>query len=402
MAPRPDLAPGVALAAAPVALGAGGRPDVSVVSSGHDVADARLHREVAAARAAGLSVEVLGLGSAGDGPCGADLRTGRVPAVSPRGWRWRSRSPGAPAAACCSPSTRTSSPPPWLVARLRRRRLVVDLHEDYVALLRGPRLGSRGASVGCAGRRPGRARRGPAGRPASSSPTSTCRRRRQGARPRLVVRNAPVVVYLPRRRPARSASPRPVHRRRAPLPRPARCSPLVEGAPGWALDVIGPVAGRRPGLAGRWRRLACRRPGSASTGGSRRCRPGSWPAAPGSGCSMLDDTPAFRDAVPSKLYEYLAAGLAVATTPCRAPRRSSRTSGGGRGRAGRRGAVGDAAGLGASPRACCRAARRRRRGRGRRSPGRPATTCSPAGCAAEPECSGGRTVGPSERTRWRR
>jgi glycosyltransferase involved in cell wall biosynthesis len=33
------------------------------------------------------------------------------------------------------------------------------------------------------------------------------------------------------------------------------------------------------------------------------------------GLSLLEDTPAFREAVPSKLYEYLAAGLAVATTP---------------------------------------------------------------------------------------
>jgi glycosyltransferase involved in cell wall biosynthesis len=30
---------------------------------------------------------------------------------------------------------------------------------------------------------------------------------------------------------------------------------------------------------------------------------------------LLDDTPAFREAVPSKLYEYLAVGLAVVATP---------------------------------------------------------------------------------------
>jgi hypothetical protein len=34
---------------------------VTVLTSGHDVADARLHREVAALRRAGLRVEVLGL-----------------------------------------------------------------------------------------------------------------------------------------------------------------------------------------------------------------------------------------------------------------------------------------------------------------------------------------------------
>ena len=42
--------------------------DVSFVTSGHDVADARLHRLAAAARRVGLTVEVLGLGSAQDAP----------------------------------------------------------------------------------------------------------------------------------------------------------------------------------------------------------------------------------------------------------------------------------------------------------------------------------------------
>jgi glycosyltransferase involved in cell wall biosynthesis len=49
----------------------------------------------------------------------------------------------------------------------------------------------------------------------------------------------------------------------------------------------------------------------------RRPPTSAWELARGAwvGLSMLEDTPAFRDAVPSKLYEYLAAGLAVATTP---------------------------------------------------------------------------------------
>jgi glycosyltransferase involved in cell wall biosynthesis len=44
---------------------------------------------------------------------------------------------------------------------------------------------------------------------------------------------------------------------------------------------------------------------------------------------MLEDTPAFRDAVPSKLYEYLAAGLAVVTTPL--PRAAQIVAGSGAG-----------------------------------------------------------------------
>src|SRR5690606_14270020 len=51
-----------------------GRVDVSIVTSGHDVADARLHREVAALVRAGLRVEVLGLGEASAGPPDAVVR----------------------------------------------------------------------------------------------------------------------------------------------------------------------------------------------------------------------------------------------------------------------------------------------------------------------------------------
>ncbi|NUR30435.1 MAG: hypothetical protein HOV83_32045, partial [Catenulispora sp.] len=37
--------------------------DVSIITGGHDVADARLHRLAAALRRAGLAVEVIGLGA---------------------------------------------------------------------------------------------------------------------------------------------------------------------------------------------------------------------------------------------------------------------------------------------------------------------------------------------------
>ena len=58
--------------------GATRRPDVSVVSTGHDVADARLHRICAALLRRGLSVEVVGLGTAVGGP--RDVTEREVPA----------------------------------------------------------------------------------------------------------------------------------------------------------------------------------------------------------------------------------------------------------------------------------------------------------------------------------
>jgi len=329
IASRPDLAPGVALAAAPVALGAGGRPDISVVSSGHDVADARLHREVAAARAAGLTVEVLALGHPADGPCGADLRTrprprgvaARVALAVAQPWRAHGR-----VLLTLDPDV---VPAALLAARLRRRPLVVDLHEDYLALL-DDRPWSRGAVRGLlrAGVRAvlAAARRADLVVVADEHvPPATTRTGRQ----RLVVRNAPSWSYLP---PPSRPDPQPralyvgdVRRTRGLQTMLA----ALEDAPGWTLDVVGPVASADAAWLERWR--------SSSTAAARarfhgRMPPeAAWKLASGAwvGLSMLEDTPAFHEAVPSKLYEYLAAGLAVATTPLPRAAEIVRASGGG-------------------------------------------------------------------------
>src|SRR5439155_24596461 len=103
---------------------------------GHDVAAGRLHREVAAAVAAGLTVEVLGLGSASDGPAGAAVtarpRPRGVPArlalALAQPWRARGH-----VLVTLDPDV---VPAALLASRLRRRRLVVDVHEDYGALTR--------------------------------------------------------------------------------------------------------------------------------------------------------------------------------------------------------------------------------------------------------------------------
>ena len=89
----------------------------------------------------------------------------------------------------------------------------------------------------------------------------------------------------------------------------------VEAAPGWELDVVGPVAGGDAADVDRWRAAS---PASDRVRFHGRLPPArAWELARGAwvGLCLLEDTPAFREAVPSKLYEYLAAGLAVATTP---------------------------------------------------------------------------------------
>jgi len=276
------------------------------VTSGHDVADARLHRVSAGLLRAGLSVEVLGLGLAEDAPEGLTARVRPRPGLAGRALLalllpWQAH--GA--------TLFVLDPDALLGARLatliRRRRLVADVHEDYAALVLD-RPWARGAAGRIAALMVGVA-------------TSVARRcdltvvaddhvPPLQARRRLVVRNEPDPRLLPSEV-AASESPRAVYvgdvRRTRGL---AAMLETMEHAPEWTLDVIGPVAAadqawlaqrlaERPDLSARLRwhgRLTPRR---------------SWEVAAGAwaGFCLLEPTAAFVDAVPSKLYEYLAAGI---------------------------------------------------------------------------------------------
>jgi glycosyltransferase involved in cell wall biosynthesis len=206
-------------------------------------------------------------------------------------------------------------PAALLAARLRGRPVVVDVHEDYLALLDDRRWarGPAGALVRAAVRGVlASARRADLLVVADDHvPPATATR---GSR-RLVVRNAPSGSYLPEPGPP-DPEPRALYigdvRRTRGL---QTMLAALEGAPGWTLDVVGPVAGDDAAWLERWRSSS---PAATRARFHGRLPPAAaWRLASGAwvGLSMLEDTPAFRDAVPSKIYEYLAAGLAVATTP---------------------------------------------------------------------------------------
>jgi glycosyltransferase involved in cell wall biosynthesis len=291
------------------------RPDVSIVSSGHDVADARLHREVAALHRAGLSVEVLGLGEAAAGPDGATVRTWARGSMTSRALR-AVRLPFVARGRVLLTLDPDVVPAALVAGLLRRRRVVADVHEDFVALLAdrgwvpGPLRGVLQLvtrwCIGLAGAAaltvvaddhvpPGGGR---------------CRRR-------LVVKNLPDASLLPA--PAQvpqDPPPRAVYVGDVRTSRGLRTMvEAIAGAPGWQLDVVGPVAAADAGwlderltrgdVAGRVH-LHGRQPPRAS-----------WQVAgrAGVGMMLMSRTPAFWDSVPTKLYEYLAMGLAVLATP---------------------------------------------------------------------------------------
>ncbi|MGL4174367.1 MAG: glycosyltransferase [Actinomycetota bacterium] len=283
--------------------------DVSIITSGHDVADARLHRISAGFLRAGLVVEVLGLGIADDAPEGVHVQVcprpgliGRMVLALRLPWQARGSvlfllDPDALIAA-------------WPAVRLRRsdrRRLVADVHEDYLALAQDRQWKLPGAAL--------------LAQLLIKAATAAARRSHLcvvaddhvpplRAKRRLVVRNEPDHRMVPADT-LPSEFPRAVYvgdvRRSRGL---ATMLDAVEAASSWMLDVIGPVANAdqqwlvqrleaSPQLADRVRWHGRLPPSRA------------WKIAAGAwvGFCLLEPTPAFKDAVPSKLYEYLAMGI---------------------------------------------------------------------------------------------
>jgi glycosyltransferase involved in cell wall biosynthesis len=286
------------------------RVDVSVVTSGHDVADARLHRLVAALHRRGLSVEVLGLGDPSGAPAGAPTRTRPRPGLAGR----------AALAARYALAARgrvllTLDPDSLVAARVvgavRRRPVVADVHEDYGRLVQ-----DRDWSVGLLGVL-GRLLVGAADRSAGTAALTLVSDEHvppRRARRRMVLRN--------------EADLRLVGAPAEPDPQPRACYvgdvrpsrglfamlDAVAAAPGWTLDVVGPVReADRPAVEKRCR--AADLAGRVRWHG-RRPPHEAWALVAGAwaGLALLDDTPAFRDALPSKVYEYLATGIVPVVT----------------------------------------------------------------------------------------
>lgn len=288
------------------------RPDVSLVTTGHDVADARLHRIVAALLRAGLTLDLVGLGDATGGPDGVAAtthpRSGKA-ARAARAAVWPLRARGRvllvvdPDAVPAAILWRSLS---------RGRATVVDVHEDYLAL-----LADRSWAAGPLGRLARALAAGATGlaRRADLTVVADDHVPPAWARQRLVVRNLPDLSYLPDPGP-RVGPPRAVHV--GDLRRSRGLQTMVEAVAAtadWSLDLVGPMSPSEQGwflprvekedLAGRVRWHGRRPPRQA------------WEVASGAwaGLALLDPTPAFVAAVPTKLYEYLACGLAVVASP---------------------------------------------------------------------------------------
>ncbi|HET6987915.1 MAG TPA: glycosyltransferase [Kribbella sp.] len=299
-------------------------PDVGIITTGHDVADARLHKITAALQNRDLSVELWGLGEPVGGPLGAVVHAGPRGNLVQRLARsavlpWRTK---AKVVMTVDPDM---IPITRLVTTVRRRKMVADVHEDYTRL-----LADRAWANGLAGL-PARliVRAGSklaAG--ADLTVVADAHLAPHEAKQRLVVQNLPYIPFLAPTPP--SGSPRAVYV--GDLRASRGLFDMVEtvaAAPDWSLDLVGPVAPSDRGqlearigqadLAGRVR-LHGRRPPAESW----RLTQGAWASL-----AMLQPTPAFVEAMPSKIYEYLASGLPVLSTRLPRQTRVIEESGGG-------------------------------------------------------------------------
>lgn len=266
---------------------------------------------MAAFRRIGLRVEVLALGDPAAGPSGADVRTharrgaaGRASDALLRPWTAHGR-----VIVVLDPD---AVPAARLAGVVLRRPVVVDVHEDYAELARDRSWSSGAAGPVVRGVLSGVTR---LSHGAALTVVADEQVPPYSARRRLVVRNLPDTSMLPAPVP-RSAQPRALYvgdvRRSRGL---FAMLETLELAPSWTLDVVGPVSAADQPQLDVWRASS---PAAARVRfHGRRPPTEAWALASGAwaGLSFLEPTPAFVSAVPSKVYEYLACGLAAVVTP---------------------------------------------------------------------------------------
>jgi glycosyltransferase involved in cell wall biosynthesis len=294
--------------------------DISIISSGANLADARLHRLTRALLREGLSVEIFAPGDSKDAPS-AIIRTPllgsswRNTSLLARYYRSRIfvlRSRGQVIYAI-SPE---SVAPAYGLAKLLRKKSAVDFFEDYLRLLKDRAWAKKYFGL--------------IGWIASSDTKSALWFAKRAdlttvadiqvppfdARNRLVVRNLPDASLLTKSG-KRSNTPRAIYigdlRKSRGLHAMLETAALAKE---WEFDFVGGVAASDQEYVDRW--FAQNPEASSRLRFHGRLAPArSWKLAEGAwvGLSLLESTPAFVEAVPSKLYEYMSVGVATISSP---------------------------------------------------------------------------------------
>ncbi len=278
--------------------------------------DARLYKTVAALRRAGCDVQVRGLGDERRAPDGCEVITaapaGKVArALRALVWPWRVH---ADVLVTIDPDTSLSA---FLATRLRRISWVADVHEDYRAVLRDrswvprPLLALLQAGVSAMNQLIARA---------DLVLVADEHVPPLHARRRYVMRNEPDFSLLPA--PVnrvdgdgwRALYVGDVRRTRGLQTMVEAVAVTASDAQPWELDIVGPCLGNdRDWLLTRLQDPDCTGIRWHDRQGPKR----SWEIGAGAdvGFCLLAQTPAFTEAMPSKIYEYMACGLPTIATP---------------------------------------------------------------------------------------
>lgn len=291
----------------------GSEISVAILTSADDVADARLHRLTNALIKGGCSVDICALGVAANAPEGARfwkapgkknfagriIRDLVIPLVA-RGDVWVIVAPDL-------------LPTAWLIGKIRGKKIVADVHEDYVQLLK-----DRAWATGFIGFAAKLVARLATKLAASSDMTSVADHQVPpfNAKKRVVVRNLPDTSLLTVSEKL-SSTPTAIYigdvRKSRGL---FTMLDVAALSPDWKFEIVGNLAATDSEAVSLWK---SRNPEASSrvTFHGRLAPRDAWKFAGDAwvGLTLLESTPAFMEAVPSKLYEYMSAGLATISTP---------------------------------------------------------------------------------------
>ena len=284
--------------------------DVSILATGRDVSNARLQRVMASCVSAGLKVELFSTGNKCDIPAGVVFHTVPKGSLAMRvtnalltPWRARGRVLFTP-----DPEGAIAI---WLSTIIYRRPWVVDVREDYRLLIED-RAWAKGLQKLVAILLAKLALSASARADVTVVVDDWVRPLQ--AKRRLVVRNAPDIRFLPEISNA-ELSPRALYigdvRGSRGLWSMLR---TMELAPDWHLDVVGTISKRDISRVLSWKEKSS---ASSRVKFHGTLKPqDSWKLASGAwvGLSLLENTPAFQRAWPTKIGEYLACGIPVVTT----------------------------------------------------------------------------------------
>lgn len=291
-------------------------PDISIISSGASLADARLHRITNALIRSGLKVEILAPGNSADAPRGATIRS----VNQGKGFQWRlHRAFYSPWMAngrviyCLAPETQLTS---WAASKVRGRIYCADIYEDYLTLLRDRRWAKKFLGIpGLFGSLIAQSGTFFTARAAVTTVADVQVPPFQ-AKNRIVMRNLPDASHLTQSG-SLSKTPRAIYigdvRESRGLHTMLQSAVL---APEWHLDIVGPISDNDAAWIHLWS-ISNEDAASRVTFHGRLSPEKSWQLVAGAwvGLSLLEPTPAFIAAIPSKLYEYMSVGLATISTP---------------------------------------------------------------------------------------